>query len=451
MSKTLVVSDNEMLNLLYVVNLEVYLGTEVVLATNIEEAKSHLISNTKFNLIISMNMINDEDCASTLAEIIDSAKLKVPQIVIGKPQKDLANAVVVQSSYHLQNLLRSCAKLLGVTAKAMADMEVPDYFPIAIKYLKKVREAPCQLYILVKKTGEADSFTILAKRLAPISEIISKFIDDGIETIYVHKNDRLTIVNSVTTGLTTFIQNSQLLDTKGKTSALKEGFEFVASDFCQSPEVAQEVMALANTCTAVIEDVTKETPNLKSLLQMLTSNKGGYVYVHTMLAAFVAAHIVKKVSWGGESQVEKVNFVLFFHDITLTPIYMKYPKLKDEEEILFSEEVEEADKEKVLNHARMSAEIVLGYKKAPLGVDLLIKQHHGMTNGVGFAIEYKDDISPLSKVVIIAEAFVSEYLKAKEAHGESGIDIKKIIPVLNEKFRKSSYRKIVETLDSLRL
>jgi hypothetical protein len=130
---------------------------------------------------------------------------------------------------------------------------------------------------------------------------------------------------------------------------------------------------------------------------------------------------------------------------------LKYPKLKDEEEILFSEEVDDADKEVVLNHARMSAEIVLGYKKAPLGADLLIKQHHGVTNGVGFAIEYKDDISPLSKVVIIAEAFVNEYLKAKEIYGDSGIDAKLIIPTLNEKFRKSSYRKIVETLDSLRL
>jgi hypothetical protein len=451
MSKTLVVSDNEMLNLLYVVNLEVYLGTEVIMATSIEEAKSHLLSANKFNLIVTVSMINDEDCATTLAEIIDSAKLKIPQIVIGKPQKELPNAVVVQSSYHLQNLIRSCAKLIGVTAKGMAEMEVPDYYPIAIKYLTKVREAPCKLYLLVKKNGEPDSFTILAKRLAPVSEIVSKFIDDGIETIYVHKNDRLVVVNSVSSSLTTFIQNSQLLDTKGKTAALKEGFEFIATDFCKNPEAAQEVMALANTCTSVIEDITKEAPGLKSLLKMLTDNKSGYVYVHTMLAAFVAAHIVKKVSWGGESQVEKINFVLFFHDVALTPIYLKYPKLKDEEEILFSDEVEDEDKEKVLNHARMSAEIVLSYKKAPLGVDLLIKQHHGMTNGVGFAIEYKDDISPLSKVVIIAEAFVSEYLKAKEAHGDAGIDIKKIIPVLNEKFRKSSYRKIVETLDTLRI
>jgi hypothetical protein len=451
MSKTLVVSDNEMLNLLYVVNLEVYLGTAVTLAMNLEEAKSHLLSSTKFNLIITMNMISDEDCASVVAEVLEKAKLNVPQIVIGKPQKDLANAVVVQSSYHLQNLLRTCSKLLGVTAQSMASMEVPDYFPIAIKYLTKVHEAPCQLYLLVKKTGEPDSFTILAKRLAPVSEIISKFIDDGIETIYVLKNDRLSIVNCVTSALTTFIQNSMLLDTKGKTSALKEGFEFIASDYCQTPEVAQEVMALANTCTNVIEEVTKESPSLKSLLQILTSNKAGYVYVHTMLAAFVAAHIVKKVPWGGESQIEKINFVLFFHDIALTHIYLKYPKLKDEEEILFSEEVEDADKEVVLNHARMSAEIVLGYKKSPLGADLLIKQHHGMTNGVGFAIDYKDDISPLSKVVIIAEAFVSEYLKAKEIYGDSGIDAKLIIPTLNEKFRKSSYRKIVETLDSLKL
>jgi len=73
-----------------------------------------------------------------------------------------------------------------------------------------------------------------------------------------------------------------------------------------------------------------------------------------------------------------------------------------------------------------------------------------MTNGVGFAIEFKDDISPLSKIVLVSEAFVEEFLKEKENNPNFKYDLKKILSTLNEKFKKSTYRKIVETLETLK-
>lgn len=451
MSKTLVVSDNEILNQLYMINLEVYLATEVVLVFSNQKAQELILAGNQYDLIITMNMINGHDCAVALNDFLTKSNLTIPLLVIGNPSKEISNIVIVQSSYHLQNLLRACAKILGVTAKEMASLEIPDYFAVSSNFLIRLREAPCSIFLQVKKTSEEPTFVMVAKKGSVLTEIIKKFETEGIENLFVNSLDRLMIINKISVVLCDFIKSTEKLSITEKSTALEEGFDFVARDFAQNPAAIAEIINITNACTKVMQEITKEAPGLRALLNILDNNKNGFIYTHSMLSAFIASHIVKKVSWGGEGHLEKINFVLFFHDIMLAPIYLKHPTLKYEEDLLFSEELSDKEKEIVLNHARMAAELILTYRRAPMGADLLIKQHHGMTNGVGFAVDYKDDISPLSKIVLISEAFVEEYMKGKEGDPKFQVDMRKILPLLNEKFRRNTYKKIIETLETLRL
>lgn len=451
MTKTLVVSDNEILNQLYVINLEVYLATKVTLVGSTQKAQELIQQGNNYDLIITMSMINGHDSAQTLNDFLTASSVKTPLLVIGTPSKEIPNLIVVQSSYHLQNLLRASAEVLGVTAKSMASLLVPDYFSVSTNFLIRLRESPCTLYLQVKKTNEEPTFVMIAKEGSAITELIKKFEAEGIEELFVNRLDRLMIINKISLILCDFIKSTEKLGMVEKSSALEEGFDFVAKDFAQTPAATVEIMNIANACTKVMLEMVKEAPGLKGLLNILDSNKNGFIYTHSMLSAFIASHIVKNVSWGGEGHLEKINFVLFFHDIMLAPIYLKYPALKYEEDLLFSEELSEKEKEVVLNHARLAAELIITYRRAPMGADLLIKQHHGMTNGIGFAIEFKDDISPLSKIVLVSEAFVEEYMKGKDGDPHFQIDVKKIIPILNEKFKKNTYKKIIETLGTLSL
>lgn len=451
MSRTLIVSDNEILNQLYLINLEVYLATEVVLVFSTQKAQELIEGSQHYDLIITMNMINGHDSAVTLNEFLKRKNILTPLVVIGKPVKEIPNIIVVQSSYHLKNLLRSCADILGVTSHSMASLRVPEYYSVETKFLMRLSVAPCQIFLQIKKSSEETDYAMIVKKGSDTSQVLKNFLSQGITNLYVNKLDRLLVINQITNILCDFIKDSEHLGMVEKSEALEVGFEFVASDFCQSPEAREEVMNIANVCAKVMADMGRETPGLRSLLQLLNSNKDGYIYTHSILASYIASHIVKKVSWGGEGHLEKINFVLFFHDIMLAPIYLKHPTLKYEEDLLFSDELTDKEKEIVLNHARMAAELIITYRRAPLGADLLIKQHHGMTNGVGFAIDFKDDISPLSKIVIISEAFVEEYMKGKESDPHFQIDLKKIIPALIEKFKRSTYKKIIETLESINL
>lgn len=450
MTRILVVSDNEILNQLYLINLEVYLATQVTLVLSTQVAQEKIDSGEQFNLIITMNMINGNDSAVLLNEFLSVKNLSIPLVVVGRPEKELINIVVVPTSFNLQNLLRSCAQILGVTAKAMASLNLPDYYAIDSKFLARLKEAPCSIYLQIKKIGDDAQFTMIAKKDSPLVNILNKFSNEGIDKFYVHKNDRLLIVNQISGLVCDFIKSTEKLGVSEKSIAVEAGFDFVASDFSQLPEVTQEVMNIAAICTKTMTDIAKETTGLRALLQILNSNKNGYIYSHSMIASYISNHIVKNVSWGGESHIDKINFVLFFHDIMLGPIYLKHPTLKYEEDLLFSELLDEKEKELVLNHARLAAEAIITYKRAPMGADLLIKQHHGMTNGVGFAIDFKDDISPLSKIVLVSEAFVEEFLKEKDNNPNYKFDLKKLLVSLNEKFKRSTYRKIIETLETLK-
>ena len=109
MSSTLVISDNDLLNQLYSINLEVYLATNVKLVTSIQEAQSLIENGNTFDLILTMNLINGQDSAETIFEFLKIKNLTIPLIVIGNYSGKIESAIFVQSSYNLENLLRSSA------------------------------------------------------------------------------------------------------------------------------------------------------------------------------------------------------------------------------------------------------------------------------------------------------------------------------------------------------
>jgi hypothetical protein len=443
MRKILVISDNDILNQLYVTNLEVYLGAEVTLSLEIKNAKI-LLNENVFNIVICSNTLNEQDATDEIYAHLAKLKSTTKLIFIGTLSKQFENVLIIPNSYHLQKLVKSCAEILGVTAKEMAEKTVPKYYPVEIKFLSKIKTLPCNLFLKLKD----NEFTLIGKKNDTTLNSTTKIQKEGIKTLYVDSLDRLLIVNQISEKIVDFLQASTSENLSVKGEALKTGFEFASHCFNQTPAVTAEIVNLAKACTKVMDEMVNEAPSLKKLLQHLNSNRDGYIYVHSILAAFVSNHIIRRVSWGGDSHIEKINFVLFFHDIMLTPIYSKYPELTFEEDLIFSEKLNDKEKELVLNHARLAAEAIISYRRAPIGADLLIKQHHGVTNGIGFAMDYKDDISPLSKIVIISEAFVEEFTKMKEGLPENQFNPKQILNTLNEKFKRPTYKKIIECLEN---
>lgn len=452
MKKILVISDNDLLNQLYLINLQIYLGANVTMVKDFINAKKIIKELENFDLIISVAMIDENDVSGMCFDSLKASGLKIPLIIIGMPRRDLPNITVIQTSYNLQNLLRSVASALEITAQKMVEQEVPKFYPISVSYLNHLKQAPCMLYLEVKVSKEQFEYVLCSSKDSNISSLVKKLHQEGVPNLFVNSQDRLSIVNQISGVLTQIIR-----DTAGgttivaKSNAISAGFNFAASQMVENEEVVQEIVAVAETCAKAMDVVISEVDGIKELLKLLMSNPQGYIYTHSMLVAYVARHIIKNVSWGGDTHIDRINFMVFFHDLFLVPIYVKYPDASSEEDLMFNSALSNDEKEIVLNHARLAGEQLTKYKKCPSGIDLLIKQHHGMSTGVGFATDYSDNVSPLSKVFIIAESFVEIYLKDKKQNSKHKADLKSMTDALHEKYTKHTYRKIIDPLKTIRL
>lgn len=450
MSKTLVICDNEFLSTLYVMNLEVYLATKAELVTTIEAGIAIHKAKKNFDLIISLDTINKRDAFKEINEYRGSYGVKTPFIRVGGDEDtDIdAKTFAVSSRYNIQSILKKSASILGVTAKQMAEMQMGAYYPISMAPVEGLTKAPCNLYLAVDS-----QYKMLARRDDTIDESIKNVKATGVDTIFVRSTDRLVMVNNVSLKLieriTEALKNSSGMSIDKKVEVLNDGFEFAAANLFSTEEIRQEMAEIATASAKVMSDVVKDNPQLKGLLATMLSNKSGYIFTHSMISSYVANHIIKNVTWGGEGQSDKINFVLFFHDIYLSPIYLKHPQLKYEKALLDNPALSEKEKDIIMNHAKLAAELVVTYKRCPMGADVLIKHHHGMKKGSGFANKYPEDLSPLSKVLLIAEAFVEIFVATTDK--KEKVEMKLIIPKLIEEFVSPSYIKIIQTLVNLPL
>lgn len=450
MSNALLISDKILLNDLYSLNLKVYVDTNITIKDDFADACAFLEHDPEFDAIICLTTLDGKDVIHEVIEVVKKLKKKTPLILVGKSDhvKYEGNIMDLQDKLDLKGLVRTVSCSLGVTAREMAEKIVPTFYPIPSRLLKSFLKAPCDIYYQMesKEMDKKYSKIILAGEF--VQGKIKKYIEEKIEYFFVDADQRLTIVN----GITLNVRNR--LDSNGSTTekieALEQGFEIIAEKFSDNPEMNEEMVSISKQCVDTMKDVISEVPKVRSLLKILLENKAGHLYSHSMLGTYVSNHIVKNISWGADEHASKIRFIFFFHDIFLAPLYKKFPNFKYEEELFFSKELTDNEKEIVLNHARLAGDFVKSFPRCPLGSDAIIRQHHGTSNGVGIAIEYKDDVSPLAKVIIVAEEFVTEMLKQVE-NGLRPINLEPIIEHLNTKFRKHTYKKITKTLETLKI
>ena len=186
----------------------------------------------------------------------------------------------------------------------------------------------------------------------------------------------------------------------------------------------------------------KKNKTFKSMLKNLLSNKASYLYKHIQILSYVSLHLIKHADWAKKEHEEKLMFASFFHDILL--------KTDEQAKICSKEEFDKADlnfeeKETLKHHALRASELARIFPKAPAGVDLLIRQHHGALNGVGFPENYSPNLSPLTLNFMVAEAYTDKVIEA----GDGKIHKQLIFSYLNRRFPTSRFKKIIGALEKI--
>lgn len=444
MSQTLIIHNDKTVVDLLNLNLPIYVGTDVIFKNNFKESKVLIEHHPGIHLIICGAVLGKEQTADELYKFNKSINKPIPLIVIGKTTKLPAIPdIMIILEVDLKLIIQAAAKFLKVTPKKMIEQAVPDFFPIGIDFCLNLKKAPCEIFLL-NAEGQYQKLHEASDDIAPNE--IKKLMQVGTDKLYVEAPHRLKFVNHVTTSLVSRLKDPNMTPTE-QMSIADEAMQVVKDEAIRgeiplSQNTQELTKAAINTCM----EIAKNNPTVAGLLKKLFANKSSYIYRHTQLIIHISQHILSNIEWGSNEQKGKLAFVAFFHDICLTTD--RLAMFSTDLEVSKDDTLSVMERDLIFRHAKTSAEIVQKFPVAPIGTDVIIIQHHGVTNGIGFAKTFTNSISPLAIVFIVAEELTNMILEIGESKNLASHK-PEMIAKLNQKFTRSKYQKVVETLSDI--
>lgn len=424
---------------IYGMNFSLYLGANILTAKTIKESMN-FISEHDVDLIFVNNDAYGQDVALELYLQMEKEQLIVPLYILGTTKLYIETAQRFDSNVQIRNVLKSIAQNSSITAKMMADIDHPLYFPLEIEFIIPGWQTITELFMKKNDNYEA----VFSADEIIFAEQLEDLKKEGCEQLFVDRDKRLKFVNSLTMQISAKLNNANL-STEERIEQTEVAYQMVMEQARQLG-IADSTMDLANTCISSMKTIVETIPTLESLLQNLLSQPGSYRYKQSMLISFIGSHIIKKTKYPNKEQQEIFAFVSFFHNIALN---------KDEYAMIHTDkQLEESglsDKEKkiISKHAIFAAKLVTDSEKAiPYEAGIILKQHHGSGRGLGLS-NLSANISHLAMVFIFAQEWANIIL-SYEFEDERPTK-KQVIEMLNKKYDLPGFKKLLPILHTLEL
>ncbi|MGB0453892.1 MAG: hypothetical protein ACPGJV_09270 [Bacteriovoracaceae bacterium] len=439
-NKVLIFDNNDFLSDIYKENLRVYVNCSCEVVRDLKEAYLEIQKQKDIGCIIVKKNIGKTAAGKSILKFLDKQNQKTPVIVFDGEslRKEYENVVALKNLTDVRALVRIVAKIFNISAKDMLDLEVEEFFVFPAKlFFPKIKYE----MTIFRKDG-ANHKEIKKNESFAVDELNAiKKSDDP--NLYVHSLDRLKFVN-MTSEIMISTLNKKNLSTEDRIIFTQISFD-VVSDLVSKIGIDAHTAELAQASINSMQKLSRQIPSLDKLLEDLVNNEASYRYKRCLLVTIVGTRIIEVLKWGNQDQVNKLAFVAFFHDITLADD--KLARIHSMGQ-LHTARLDEENVSIVLNHAVDAARLVSQYPKFPLGVDTIIKQHHGSKNGVGFD-KISLNISPLSIIFIIAEEWSNLAIDSQE----KGIKLSKdkVVAHLRKKYNLPRFKEYMVGLDKLQI
>jgi HD-GYP domain-containing protein (c-di-GMP phosphodiesterase class II) len=439
MSQTILIEDNEDFKKLYSLNLTTYAGTDVVDRADANDAIALLKILPSINLIITKPKIGSEYTAIDLWKYIEKYQLDIPMIILGECKELSDKVLTLKSPIDWEILIQHAKKLLGVSDEDVQKKIVPDYVPVESKYFYEINHSPCDIFIRIKKSNAEFDYVkrIHAQDSFEVQDI-KKYEDQGLKEFYVEKDYQQYFVNFVTTKLIQKLE-SQDLGIEDRLNINSAAYDMV-KDHIQTAGIDENIAELANSSINSMIFAIKENPKLGDLLKMLLSTRISYAYQHAHLVCVIGNFIMSKQKWYEEKHLDIFSMSAFFSDITLKSVTQMRVNTEHD---LDNSGLSEIEKNEVVNHAIDAATLISGTEFYSEYLFLVIKQHQGSIDGTGFPTEPSEEIHPIAKCFLIADAFVKIMLDPKGPKNK-----KDILSILYAQYTNASYQKIIKVLEN---
>lgn len=465
MAHGILISDHDFLNDLIEVNLRAFLSCKLAVIKKLEKFKVLIEIDPTYDLIICMTTLENKDIVKAISHACNEYLPKAYVIFIGHHNENLSSRShhSFRNHHDVMGLVRLCSELLKMEIDAAPKMTEADFFPIPLSLIAKLKKANQDYW---KDNHDQQEFIKLAVSGEPIESKIKLWEQNKVTVIYVKKEDKHSAITLMTTDLQKELNgyandpnppsaeevlNSQdsLLDKAGLvfSSIFKDGDSLAGLNF----ETKEALTSTAMATEKMISGLAKTLPqNLNKLILIFQNAKMSYVQRHTLLTSFLCLEMGRKESWFSTQVFATINLMVFFHDIVLTTIYIKYPHAPESEfDLLNIEGLSENEKNLIKWHPKVVSEMLGKLPGLPIGLDQLILQHHGTISGQIATTAPQEEIAPLSKLLYVAEKVAKVFLDSKIPLSEAE-RVQALSKIHTELVRKS-YQKLLLPIYKLNL
>ncbi len=409
------------------------------------EALNHLQLHDNIDLIVIRDQkdINKYDSvAIQVLKYLQNHKKNIPVLIIGDITDIEGEFYSIDDPFKGENLLKTLFEIINKSdSKRLQKIEIDEFVPISIDYFKAIDRSNCDIYIKIKKGKKIEYIKRINKSDSIDQDLVDRYILSGLDYLFVKKEDRYDFMDILLQEITSSLDKMNLNDVTGTINLLSESFT-VSKKMLIENIASAPAKKIVDKTIGKMTDVISSNGKSGPMLTKIFSNEDGFLFKHSYFIATISYEIIKMMDWGSDKQFEgnfeKMIYVSFFHDALLNNELAKINSRLE----LYEKGLTEQDKTDVLEHANKAATLVLSMPHMPPGIDVIIRQHHGTANGIGFSDTYASSISGMAIVFIVLEEFALKVFGFDKRNDS----MKSIFNGLYEKFHIPSYRKVVDAL-----
>jgi HD-GYP domain-containing protein (c-di-GMP phosphodiesterase class II) len=438
MSQTILIESNEDLKKIFALNLNTFVGTDVIHRSNADDTIELLRILPQVGLVITQAKVGAEETALKIFQFIKSENLATSLIVLGTSKAIAGEVMCLQEPVSWEILIKQAAQHLGVNLQDSIGKVRPDFLPVGVHYFYDISKTPCDVYIRIKKGPNEYQFVkrIHSKDVFDKASI-QKYEDQGLKEFYIPKDYIQYFTTFVTNNLIQKLEREDLnieeriLTTANAHEIVRESIQAIGFDDAS--------LELSDASINSMVKSVKDSPQVAELLKFLFSNKVSYAYQHCHLLALMCHYVLSKQSWYRPEHLETLSFVSFFSDVTLkSNSQMRISTMRDLNESNLTDE----EKRQVMTHAKDAVGLMANHPDANDYIKTVLIQSHGKIDGIGIEENPGEDLHPLSKVFIVSDVFVKILLNPSMPSSK-----KDILPILSARFTNASYQKIIKALE----
>lgn len=432
-----IIDDYEKFSSLYAASLEVYLNVNVLKFNKYSDAVEFLTDNFA-DVVISRSRISNENVDKKLLKFLRKKNQNTFLYIVGKSELDIYSAKNLNKNFEIPSLIKSVAKDLCITPQQMAALNVGEYFPFKVKDIVSNLALVCDIFI----NNGTDFNVILSKDSHFSGDVANILKHQQIDTIYVNSKDRLNFINSQLIYFQELFAEDAV-SLSDEFSITNKAYKLIRQNIMEM-NISPEIILTTEKCIDTIQSIVKKIKTLDELYEVV-KDSSDLIFTQTIMLCFICNHLIENIEWGTNEQKIKLTFVSFFHNITLQPSTL----LINDNQRLQAANLTPQDRKEVLNHALNAAKIVDKFKRnIPLGVDTIIKQHHGSRDGVGFNA-FPQSISPLAIIFLVADEWVAAILRAQQKN--LTITKKELMNIVKNKYKALSFEKVIEAFEKIKI